>query len=203
MKPVCVGFKAHLGWVNAAVVKMGCDEPAPVLARRIDLFEDADRETLEPYHVAGGWHGLKKGRRPKDPQAIIDSGRKKQAAATDAVLGTFRKELKSLGYDWQQAVVLIGRGIVHDLEDSLNSHAHIHVAEGEAIRDATRAALKSLRIPQRNQDEKSSAGLAAKRLNCSETELDEQMKSLKPGDARNWSKEERVIALAAWLHAGD
>lgn len=201
MKQVCVGFKAHLGWVNAAVVTMGRDEPVPILAQRIDLFEDADRETLEPYHVAGGWQGLKQGRRPKDPQGIIDRGRKKQDAAARAVLGIFRKELKSLGYDWQQAVVLIGRGIVHDLEDSLNSHSHIHVAEGEAIRDATRAALKSLRIPQENQDEKSTIELAAKRLSCEPDDVDEMMKPMRPAAAKSWSKEERLIALAAWLHS--
>ena len=57
MIPICIAFKAHLGWVNAVAVHADADEPSPVFAERVELLGAGNREVVEPYHVAGGWHG--------------------------------------------------------------------------------------------------------------------------------------------------
>jgi hypothetical protein len=196
--PVCVAFKAHLGWVNAVAVLARRSRPTPVHAERIDLFSADDREAVEPYHVAGGWHGLDQGPRPENPEAVIRRGRAKQAAAAVERLARLKGDLDAAGLDWQRAVVLTARGWLGDLEHILGSHAHIHVAEGEAIRDATRAALADLQILSTDQDEKSIAELAGKRLRVDD--CDAMMKELRPVGIRSWRKEERSIALGAWLH---
>ncbi len=200
MKDVCVAFKAHMGWVNAVPVLVNGRAMAPLPARRVNLVETDAREVREPYYVAGGWHGLAQVPRPKDPQSVIDRGRKAQIASATRALKDFRAGLAAEGGGWTRAVVLTTRGIVHDtLEEVLGSHAHIHVAEGEAIRDATRQALRRLKIRCVHQDEKSVWGEAAARRKQNDTELDAFVKSLKPATGK-WAKEERVIALAAWLH---
>lgn len=201
MVSVCIGFKAHLGWLNIVAVEIGQLEPVPVLVRRLDLFEGADRETLEPYHVAGGWDGLTRGTRPKNPAAIIKRARKKQDKAAASVFTVLREEIKEADLQWNKAVVLTGRGIVHSLEGSINDHAHVHVAEGEAMREAARFGIDQLGVPRVDQDEKSVLPDAAKRQGTSPEDLDVAMKGLKPEGTRNWAKEERLIALAAFLHA--
>lgn len=201
MGSVCIGFKAHLGWLNIVAVEMEEHEPVPVLVRRLDLFEGADRETLEPYHVAGGWKGLTRGARPKNPAAIIKRARQKQDKAVASVFSVLREDLKLADLQWDKAVVLTGRGIVHSLEGSINDHAHVHVAEGEAMREAARFGIDHVGVPRVDQDEKSVLPDAAHRLGTSPEDLDIVMKDLKPDKARNWAKEERLIALAAYLHA--
>ena len=201
MEAVCVAFKAHMGWINAVVVQVKADSPKPLLAQRIDLVEGEDREVVEPYHVAGGWQGLKSSRRPDDPEAIIRRGTARQISLATERLKLYAKMLSQQELQWTQAVVLTGRGRTgDDLEHILGAHAHIHVAEGEAIRNATRRALDSLSISFINQDEKSILPAASVKMACSIDDCDNFMKTVKPPNTRSWRKEERTIALGAWLN---
>ena len=200
MEKVCVAIKAHMGWVNAVAVLIDTESPTPLHIRRIDLIDGEDREAAEPYHVAGGWHGLEQSPRPADPAAIIRRGTHRQIEVAKKQLLAYRKNLMELGLDWKLAVVLTGRGWLGDLEHTLGSHAHIHVAEGEAIRSATRLALDAMGTVFINQDEKSILSAVSQQLNCSQQDCDSMMKPLKPADAKSWRREERLIALGAWLN---
>jgi len=196
---VCVAFKAHLGWVNAVAVACGARAVDCRDARRLTLVAGTDRETAEPYHVAGGWDGLEQRPRPADPLGIIRRGRQRQVRAARRVLGGYADTLEGAGLRWTRAVVLTGRGwLGHDLEDILSSHAHIHVYEGEAIRDATRQALKALGKAFVEQDEKSTLAAAADLLGAADP--DALLKERRPPAVSTWRKEERLLALAAWLH---
>ncbi|MFP6814508.1 MAG: hypothetical protein VB948_12875 [Pseudomonadales bacterium] len=55
-----------------------------------------------------------------------------------------------------------------------------------------------MNIEQVDQDEKSTLAKAAQALN--HEDCDSLMKGLRPPGARSWAKEERLIALAAWLN---
>jgi len=201
MEAVCVAFKAHMGWVNAVAVQVEADSPRPLLAQRIDLVAGEDREVLEPYHVAGGWQGLKSYKRPEDPEAIIRRGTEKQISSARKRLKLYARMLAHQELQWTGAVVLTSRGwLGEDLEHILGAHAHIHVAEGEAIRNATRHALDSLSITFVNQDEKSILPAASEKMACSIEDCDSFMKTVKPPNTKSWRKEERTIALGAWLN---
>jgi len=201
MKSVCVAFKAHQGWVNSVAIDTASSTPAPVLAQRIELFEAGDREVTEPYHVAGGWHGLKQVPRPSNPSAVIARGRKRQVAAAKKQITAYLKVLEQNDLQWTLAVILIGRGkLADDLERILGSHAHIHIAEGEAVRSAMRAALDTINIDYVVQDEKSVLADAGRELDLGEDQCDSYLRELKPAGTRSWRKEERLIALGAWLN---
>jgi hypothetical protein len=199
MVDVCIAFKAHMGWVNAVAVACAKGAPKPLHAQRIELVENSARDVQEPYHVAGGWHGLARVDVPGDPAEIVRRGRKTQVTCAREAMRRYQNRLADAGLQWVRGVLLTGRGRLGDLEHILGSHAQIHVAEGEAIRDATRAALEALGVPQVDQDEKSVLQAAGKRLGCSDA--DSFMKPLKPDGTRSWRKEERLIALAAWLNS--
>ncbi|MGE0623861.1 MAG: hypothetical protein AB7I04_25390 [Pseudomonadales bacterium] len=198
MTAVCIAFKAHMGWLNAVAVAMSSSKPRPLRVERVDLFKGQGREVVEPYHVAGGWDGLERVPPPPDPGKVVAAGRKRQMAATKKNLRAFRKSLEAEALDWQRAVVLIGRGwLGHTLDEILAHHSHIHVYEGEAVRDATRAALDAIGIPWVEQDEKSVTALAAEALRV--RDADAFMKPLRPDGVRSWTKEERLVGLAAWM----
>lgn len=198
METVCVAFKAHLGWVNAVAVRSRARRPAAVLAMRLDLFDGSDREAVEPYHVAGGWDGLHRVPPPADPASVIRRGRAKQARAAERSLSALEGTLIAGGHAWRRAVVLTGRGRLGAIDQVLRSHAQIHVAEGEAVRDALRAALTALKIPSVDQDEKRTLDSAGARLKVDDP--DGLLKDARPEGAGTWTREERLLALAAWLH---
>ena len=106
MQSVCVAFKAHLGWVNAVVVDIRSATPNPIHALRIDLLDGKDRETLEPYHVAGGWSGLKQVQPPSNPALVIRRGRRKQVAAAKKRLMALRESLEREQLEWSRAGAL-------------------------------------------------------------------------------------------------
>ncbi len=201
MKTVCVSFKAHMGWTNAVAVLVDAPSPTPVYTGRVDLVATDDRDVSEPYHVAGGWHGLNRVTQPRDPAATVRNGRRRQASAAKVQLNAFGQTLEAAQLRWTRAVVLTGRGrLSDDLDRILGSHAHIHVAEGDAIRDATRIALDAMRIERIDQDEKSVLSDAIHSLKCSAADCDSLMKNARPAGAKSWRKEERLLALAAWLN---
>ena len=200
MIPVCVAFKAHLGWVNAVAVNAESETPSPVHAQRVELIDSEDIEVKEPYHVAGGWRGLERVPRPDNPAGIIQRARSQQSISARRQLESYQNLLAALDLQWSHAVVLTSRGWLGDLEHILGSHAHIHVAEGEAIRDATRNALDALEIGYVQQDEKSIMASVGEILDLNTAECDAMMKPLKPSSAKSWRKEERLISLGAWLH---
>jgi hypothetical protein len=199
---VCVAFKAHQGWVNSVAVRLRSKRPEPLLCARIDLFVGQGREVVEPYHVAGGWDGLARVPCPDDPARLIGESLKRQARATRARLKSFSEEIRKLQLVWSYSVMLTGRGrLGDDLEHILGSHAQIHIAEGEAVRRATRKALQAMGIVCVDQDEKSIPGDAAERLGQDANTLDHLLKPMKPATARTWTREERLLALGAWINA--
>lgn len=198
MRDVCVAIKAHQGWVNTVAVLLDAGEPLALHVQRVELVDGSDRETLEPYHVAGGWSGLTRVPAPANPAAVVRRGRRKQTLAARASQLGFHKTLEGQGLAWRRAVVLTSRGRLGDLDHILGSHAHIHVAEGEAIRAATRAALRQLDIDSVDQDEKSIAAEARGLLDG--RDADQVIKALRPAGAPSWAREERTLALGAWLH---
>ena len=196
---VIVGFKAHLGWLAAVAIAARAASPQPLYATRLDLFSDQPRDVREPYHVAGGWDGLDRVSKPANPAALIERAKTQQTRHTTTRLTAFDHELQALDMRWVGAVMLIGRGIVHTLDEILPSHAHIHIPEGEAVRTATRTALKDIGLACTDQDEKSASGAAADALGISTAALEEQLKQQRPPQTRSWTKEHRTIAAATWL----
>ena len=87
-----------------------------------------------------------------------------------------------------------------DLEHTLAAHAHVHVAEGDAIRGALRTGVAKLALDCMDQDEKSVRPAARAALGCSNDELKVRMKDARPADTRSWRQEEQLVALAAWLN---
>ncbi len=198
VEQVCVAFKAHMGWVNAVAVARSGPRLRCLRAERVDLLPHGDRDLIEPYHVAGGWDGLDRVPPPADPAAVVRRGLRRQARSAITVLRSYRDQLEDAGLRWDRAVLLTGRGrLGDDLPRILASHTQIHVAEGEAIRDATRRALRALDLRVVERDEKGVLDRAAAVLHGRNP--DAELKAARPDGAKAWRREERLLAMAAWL----
>lgn len=198
MEPVCIALKAHLGWVNAVAVARNHRHLRCLRAERVELLPGGDRNLREPYHVAGGWQGLDRVPPPADPAAVVSRGRRRQVESATRVLSAYREQLAAAGMDWTRAVLLTGRGrLGDDLSRILASHAQIHVAEGEAIREAVRCALGALGVELLERDEKRVPDRAAQAFGGRDP--DAELKASRPDPVSAWRREERLLAMAAWL----
>ena len=195
-----VGISSHMGWVTAVTVVRSGGLINVVRTERIETGDHNDREAIEPYHVAAGFRGLERVPPPPDPQAVIQRGIEKQQRHT---LGNFRRlieEMGGLGFEIADAAILAGRGkLASSLEKVLASHAQIHIAEGNAVRQAVDGAFKQLDVRVDWLDHKSLFDKANEVLAFEEDELTAKLKSLKPEIASPWRKEERHSAIAAWV----
>ncbi len=73
-----IGISTHMGWVSTAVMALRGSNPRILRTDRIETADPADREALEPYHVAGGFDGLDRVPIPEDPAAVVARGLQKQ-----------------------------------------------------------------------------------------------------------------------------
>lgn len=202
MSTLSLGVCTHMGWATVTAVRLEGGRPAAVRTFRLETGDPDDRASLEPYHRAGGYEGAKRVPAPPDPAKVVNAGLRKQRHHTDKRL----RELLSTLKVWPQppgcGALFVGRGrTASSLERILASHAQIHVAEGNAVRDAVRRAFARQHIPLLEVDRKSLFDQAASRLSLDENTLDRHLKSLQPDNGGPWRQEERHCALAAWLAA--
>jgi hypothetical protein len=195
-----LGFRAHMGWVAAVGVTLDAGAPRLVHSSIVKTADDGDRLAKEPYHAAAGWEGFARVPPHPDPKGAIAQGRKTQTRLATKAIADIVETLKAQKLEPVAGAVLATRAwLGHDLAGILGSHAHIHVYEGEAVRDAVRAGLKANQIKAQDVEEKSLYAVAAKELKLSEARLKTTLTALR-GDAPGpWRQDQKLAALVAWL----
>ena len=194
-----VGVRAHMGWVAAVAVTLADGTPQLVRSCTIATAPEGDQIAKEPYHVAAGWDGLTRVKPHPDPAAAVAQGRKTQERMASEAVAELVAELKAKKLKVVAGAVLATRGLQsYTLEEALSHHAHVHVAEGMAVRDAVRFALKANKIPTIEYDQKSLYIEGAKALKLTEARLKQRLTELK-GTAKPWTQDQKLCALAAWL----
>ena len=199
MRRAALGISAHLGWAATAAVVVGKSGVRVLRTDRLELVPGDDREALEPYHVAGGFHGLARVPQPPDPAASLKQGLARQRRLARRALAKLATELERDGHRLAFAGLLVSRGRrAKTLDAALASHTQIHIEEGAAIRESIRRALEANDVRVRELDQKSLWPGGAGELGLSEAALGKSLQALRPGRGP-WRKEERSAALAAWL----
>ena len=194
-----IGISYHMGWFCCAVVEKGAnDNGIEVLQTgRVETHSPGDRASEEPYHVAGGWQGLERVPVPGDPAEIVNRGLEQQRLMTFQNLKEFLKRYTVI----DAAGILVGRGRrAENLQQAINSHTQIHMAEANAVCDAIEDALGHLNIKPIRLDRKTLFESADNTLKLSREELMGLLKSRNPG-VGPWRQEEKNCAIAAWLAA--
>lgn len=174
-------------------------QPEPQVVRSIFLATAAagDRLSFEPYHVAAEMVRARCG----DAAAAVAEGRTRQDRLAANGLTQTVRQLRDDGYRPMVAALLVNRaGWITDLlQYSLFAPEHPAVAEGLAVRDALRFALRACGIDVVELDEKSLHEVASAELHLSSEEVDAELKRLGASAGKPWRKEQKAACLAAWV----
>jgi hypothetical protein len=197
MVPIGLGFRALKG--GGVVVGVAADgsQPRVVLSTFLPTAAAGDRLALEPYRVAAE---MERGV-PAEAAAAVAEGRKRQSELAAKGLENVVRKLQEAGCEPAVAALLVNRaGWITDLLDySLAWPEHVPVAEGLAVRDALRFAIRGVGIDVTQLDEKSLPDLASKDLGMSPADLDARLKALGTAVGPPWRKEQKLACLAAWV----
>jgi hypothetical protein len=198
--PVALGIRAIRGGGIVIAVTLDRNKPRVTLSSFIATSTEGDRLSLEPYHVAVEMKRRADGKPSADAIAAVTEGRRRQVQLAAKGLKDLIDKLKRDGFESATAALLINRaGWITDLLSySLAFADHPPVAEGLAVRDAFRFAIKRTKLTLAEVDEKSLPDLAST-LRLGSTSVDAQLKSLGVQAGKPWRKEQKLACLAAWL----
>ena len=183
-----------MGWTCCAIVDVNKAGLRRVATGRLDTGDEADRESWEPYHVAGGWRGLERVPVSDNPATIVNRGMRAQRRHTRKNLEIFLQDITVY-----RAGILVGRGSkAATIEQAINSHPQIHMAESHAVCDAIVAALESRSIAVHRIDRKTMFAQTASELGFEKENIMQLLASITLAQGP-WRQEEKYCAIAAWL----
>jgi len=174
-----IGFKAHIGWASAVVLRHEGRDLEVLAKERIPM-----RDTFESaavYHV-----GHERQLSAAAAQSLIDEALRASVTRAAGIIG-------SLASRWAmaRAAIVSGSGKpLPPLETVLRSHPLVHTAEGELYRDAIARACEAKGIPVQR--------IPAKALTADAAVLS-RLDAAGKVSGKPWTKEQRECALAAWL----
>ncbi len=199
--PVGLGLRAIKGGAVIVGVAVERGEPRIVVSRFLATSVEGDRLSLEPYHVAAEFRRDPQGGASPEAVATVVEGRKRQdQVAADGLRATIRALGEARCKPLVAALLVNRAGWITDLLDySLAWPEHLPVAEGLALRDALRFALKACRVAYVELDEKSLPDLARQTFDTSSVAIDARLKTLGADAGKPWRKEQKLAALSAWF----
>jgi hypothetical protein len=199
--PVALGFRALRGGGVVVGVAVEGREPRVVLSSFLATAAEGDRLSHEPYHVAAEMERSPDGRPSAEAAAAVAEGRRRQDKLAAKGLEDIVRTMRNMDCEPVVAALLVNRaGWVTDLLSySLAFPDHPPVAEGLAVRDALRFAIRRAGVDIAEMDEKSLPDLASEVLRIGSADLDARLKALGAIAGRPWRKEQKLACLAAWV----
>jgi hypothetical protein len=186
------GFCAHSGWA-AMIVLGGAPADLSVLARsRVDLIDDHDPESKQPYHAVEFLCVEEASGRLRGYLEVA-------VGLAHAAIETQYAAVKQRGYQVKSVGIIESSGRKEiSLSSVLKSHALIHAAEGDHFRNALSAAAQRLglrvcRIQARDLEDHavSQLRLPRKRMLDTVNHLGRQV-------GPPWGADQKKAALLAW-----
>lgn len=192
-----LGFRAHSGWADLAVVGGFVRDPVVIECQRIQIADPHIRGSLQPYHAAKAMPIGK-------AQTFLDGC----AAATQQMAETAIREtvaaMAGKRYAVTGACLLLGSGRpTTDLAATLRSHVMIHTAEGHFFRDAIKTGCESCDVPVLGIKEKELVQHAASVLGLSTEQLQHRVAGFGKTIGPPWRHDEKLCAIAGWLALSD
>ncbi len=200
MRRAAIGISAHLGWAATSTIAVGKSGVRVLRTDRLEIAKPGDRETGEPYHVAGGFEGLERVARPSNPERSLAKGLQRQRRSALRVISGLASALEDDGYRIAFAGLLVSRGrAAGSFEQAVGSHVQIHIEEGIAVRESFRLALVNSDVIVLPLDQKGLWPQASAELGRTEAALLSDLRMRRPESGGPWRKEEQSAALAAWI----
>ena len=181
MNKVAIGLRAQKGGAVVIALSLAADGPRLLLSSFLSTAAEGDRLAFEPYKVASEMPLA-------EAAATVAEGRKRQDEMAAQGLRAIITQLEAMPV---VVALLVNRaGWITDLLSYSREWAeHIPVAEGLAVREALRFAVRECGLTLVELDEKSLPDPA------------EHLKALGGVTAKPWRKEQKLACVAAWIAA--
>ncbi|HZO93165.1 MAG TPA: hypothetical protein VFB22_05305 [Candidatus Baltobacteraceae bacterium] len=175
--------------------------PRVVLSTFLATAAEGDRLAFEPYHIAADMPRGPDGATPEAARAAVAEGRRRQDRLALEGLDGILRAVRKTRHEPAVAALLVNRaGWIGDLlQYSLSAAEHPAVAEGLAVRDAVRFALRTRAIDLVELDEKSLIERAAAELRLSAHDIDARLRDARESVGAPWRKEQKLACLSAWI----
>lgn len=200
MQRIGLGLRAVAGGAVAVGVALDASGSRVVLSTMLATATEGDRLSLQPYHVAAEMPRGPDGGPSAEMVAVVAEARNRQDELAEKGLDAIVVQLRDTGAPAVAALLINRAGWIADLLSySIAWPDHPPVAEGLAVRDALRSALKLRGLPFVEMDEKSLPERAGELLSLSADDLDARLKALGKAVGAPWRKEQKLACLAAWV----
>jgi hypothetical protein len=191
-----IGLRAFKG--GAVIVGLSVDQGQPRLlcSTTLPTQNEGDPLSLAPYGSAA----VMKGMPLAEIAATVAEGRRRQDQISERALRDIISQLTASGHPPVVAALLVNRAgwVTNLLEYSLAWPDHVPVAEGLAVRDALRFAIRHCDLALTELDEKSLPYLAGQTLGLSPAGIDAALKIMGTAAGKPWRKEQKLACLSAW-----
>jgi hypothetical protein len=187
-----LGFSAHSGWA-AMVVLGGSPSDLSVLARsRVELIDDHDPESKQPYHAVEFLCVEEAAGRLKGYLEVA-------VGLAHAAIETQHAALKQRGYQVKSVGIIESSGRKEiSLSSVLKSHALIHAAEGDHFRNALSAAAQGLGLRVSRIQARALEDHAASQLRLPLKRMLDTVNNLGRQVGPPWGADQKKAALLAW-----
>jgi hypothetical protein len=163
------------------------------IRERLEIADGSSAGAKQPYHAA-------------EELALPEARsyiKRCEAHARKRALASLRRTCDAVtqrGHDIVGCGMLLSSGrALPAIEGILASHALIHTADGEHVRDAIRNACEELHIPVSAIAEKTLVPSAAGALRLSDDELQQRLAELGKALGPPWTQDQKSATLAGWL----
>jgi hypothetical protein len=187
-----IGFSPHSGWAAMVVLGGSAAEPDLLARSRLQLIDDHDPESKQPYHAVEFLC-------VEEATGRLDGY---MAVATRRAHDSIRAQCEQLR---ERGIVIKSVGIVDSssrkqvsLPAILASHALIHAADGDHFRNALFVAAEQCRLQVCRIPAKGLEAHAAKRLRLPANRILATVNKLGLGKGPPWGADQKKAALLAW-----
>jgi len=181
-----LGLVAKTGWAVAVVLDGSPTNPVVVDRRRLDLLQEGTPGHV--YHAAA----------ELEPDAAAELVARVHHEAIDGATRTLTALAGEHGVDGVGLVGASGR-VPDDLQAVFASHALLHAAEGELVREALSEAAASAGLAVVRHRQKELVATAQRVLGLGDDELRTRLALLGQRVGAPGRQEQKDAALAAWL----
>jgi len=172
-------------------------QPRWLCSTTLPTHNEGDPLSLAPYGSAA----VMKGMPLAEIAATVAEGRRRQDQIAERALRGIIAQLTASGHPPVVAALLVNRAgwVTNLLEYSLAWPDHVPVAEGLAVRDALRFAIRRCDLAITEVDEKSLPDLAGQTLGLSPAGIDAALKLMGTAAGKPWRKEQKLACLSVWI----
>ena len=185
-----VGLRVKSGWATAVLVVGSVDSPRAVSRSVVDLSDEGDPDSRQPYHAVLEMNEEEGAKLLKRLEKVVE--RVTNRSVTDLL-----KDYRNTGSEVRAAGMVVGSTV--DPASIPNDHIRAHALEGQLFRTALENALRASGLQCSVIVEREAYLRAAGVLGKSSEDLKQTLSELGRQVGGPWRADEKMAALAGWM----